>query len=136
MEKSINNLENDLVEKYEEGLKQRETYWELNRYFKENYDFEIKTSIEKTMYLRLECLLENKYQVIVESLKYSPLLLNDECKVFDDLGKAKEYFEMLKNKYNGMRRKDAEKIRWDSRGIWWKIKRFFTDMLFGSWGEF
>ena len=136
MEKLDVKLENDLVEDYEKGLKQIETYWELNRYFKENYDYEIITNIEKTMYLRLECLLKNKYQVSIGSYKYSPFHSNEKFKIFNDIDKAKKYFDMLKNKYNGMRRKEAEKIRWDSHNIWWKMGRFFTNMLFGSHSEF
>lgn len=131
MKKSVDKLY-DIVEEYEKGLKQTESYWKLNRYFKENYDYEITTNIEKTMYLRLECLLENKYQVSIGSYKYSSFNSNKKCKVFSDLNKAKKYFEILKDKYNGVRSKDADKMRWDSHSILWKIKRFFTDLSFGS----
>ena len=136
MEKLDDKLENDLVEDYEKGLEQIEAYWKLNRRFKEDYDYEIITDIEKTMYLRLECLLENKYQVSIGSYKYSPFHSKEKYKNFTDLDEAIKYFDMLKNRYNGMKRKDAEKMRWDSHNILWKIWRFFYNILFSSSSEF
>ena len=126
----MDKLKNDIVEEYEKGLKQMDSYWKLNKRFKEDYDYEIVTDIEKAMYLRIECLLENKYQVIIGSYKYSPFNSNEKYKIFDDLDDAIKYFDVIKNKYNGVRRKDAEKMRWDNHNILWKLWRFFHDLLF------
>ena len=129
MKKISNKVKDDIVEELDEEFKQREEYWRFNKSLKENYDILIKSYNDIEMNIRFECLSTGQYQIIVSAKEYVSFFPNKKYKTFGNFNEAKIYFEMLKNKYGGIKKLEAEKIEWDNHSIFWKIGRTFKDML-------
>lgn len=103
----------DIVEEYVKEVRKLERRWDMNRYLQKNYRYRISTLIGE-MDLTLECLParageKERYMVDVERCKYSPFNNNGRDKEFFNLNDAKEYFNMLKERYNGVK---IKRRRW------------------------
>ena len=96
--------ESDIVEKYVKEVKMLREYWDMNIYFQASYGHRITTEIGE-MDLMLEYLDEgtHRYEVSVERCKYSPFSNNSRSEKFSNLDDAINYYNILKNKYNGVK---------------------------------